>query len=255
MKSVTLTILTALLALSAGCALEGDELYQTSTVPALMAGVYDSDKDTKQILGHGDFGLGTFDAVNGEMIILDGSVHHIRVTGQAESVCGCMGTPFVTVTYFSADQTFKLDKPMSFDQLTAHIDSQLPSLNYPYAVRVDGTFKHIKARSVPPQRRPYRPLAEVVRTQQNVYEYRDVTGTLVGFRMPAYTAGLNVPGYHFHFIKSNRATGGHVLALTTDTITVGVDDCNSIRVHLPGTKSFANAKLSGSRMELHGVER
>lgn len=49
-----------------------DTLYQVSTLDSLMQGVYDGELMLEELLQRGDFGIGTFDALDGEMVILDG---------------------------------------------------------------------------------------------------------------------------------------------------------------------------------------
>jgi acetolactate decarboxylase len=41
-----------------------DLLYQVSTIDALLSGIYDSVATVGDVLNHGGFGLGTFDAVD-----------------------------------------------------------------------------------------------------------------------------------------------------------------------------------------------
>ena len=61
----------------------GSEVYQTSTMGALLDGVYDGDVTIAELLTHGDFGLGTFNHLDGEMVVLDGVCHHLRSDGSA----------------------------------------------------------------------------------------------------------------------------------------------------------------------------
>ena len=47
-------------------------VYQESTVDALLSGVYDGELPLEQLRKHGHFGIGTFDRLDGEMVLLDG---------------------------------------------------------------------------------------------------------------------------------------------------------------------------------------
>src|SRR5262249_40615492 len=78
------------------------------------------------------------------------------------------------------------------------------------AVRVDARFAAITLRSVHRQEPPYRPLDAAVKGQ-SVWTHAEVSGTLVGVRSPAWVGGLNVPGYHWHFLSADRTGGGQVL--------------------------------------------
>ncbi len=240
-----------------GCAPAGDadQLYQTSTIFALLEGAYDGSATCGQLLAHGDLGLGTFDALDGEMVVLDGVVYKVRADGSVARCDDSLGTPFAAVTPFQADIIDTPAEPMDMQQLTEHIDSLITSVNLPWAIRIDGTFTHVKARSVPRQVRPYPRLADVV-SQQSVFEFQNVQGTVVGFRMPSYAEGINVVGYHLHFITADRTGGGHVLELQTDDVTVQLDDCMSLHLDLPATADFAKADLTTpDAHELEQIER
>jgi len=248
------TMATALA--GAGCADRRDVLFQTSTISALMDGAYDGDLTCGRLRRHGDFGLGTFDGLDGEMVVLDGRVWRVRADGAVRRAADGVKTPFAAVTFFDADRTASAEEPMSLQELTALIDGLLPTPNVPYAVRVRGSFQYVKTRSVPRQSRPYRRLAEVVK-QQPTFEFLAARGTLVGFRLPAYAgAGLNVPGWHLHFLTADRAGGGHVLALVTGEVTIAIDDCSAWHVALPGTDAFRRASAGAAKAdELKRIEK
>ena len=50
---------------------------------ALLDGIYDGEMTIGELLGKGNFGIGTFDALDGEMIILDGVCYQLRGDGTA----------------------------------------------------------------------------------------------------------------------------------------------------------------------------
>jgi acetolactate decarboxylase len=146
------------------------------------------------------------------------------------------------VKHFQADRAVRISDPVDFARLTALLDQALPTLNIPYAIRIDGRFTSILVRSVPRQSRPYPTLAQAIE-QQRTFTLRDVSGTLVGFRMPAYMQGLNVVGYHFHFLTADRTTGGHVLALEMQDVTVELDEARAFSMALPEVPDFDDAAL------------
>lgn len=228
------TILMMTLAL-AGCqdSIGRDEMFQTSTIAALMAGAYDGELTCGQLTQHGDFGLGTFNALDGEMIVLDGHVYQARADGTVVRVANALTTPFATVTFFDTDQTHTSPTSADLDQLKAHLDALLPDPHRPYAIRMTGPFKALKIRSVPAQTKPYPPLAEAAK-HQVVWEHQDITGTIVGSYMPTWAKSINVPSYHFHFLSKDLQIGGHVLGLTLATpVTIVFDDCSSVKIDLP----------------------
>lgn len=194
----------------AGLPHERETLTQVSTLGAILAGVYDGVIDYETLKGYGDFGIGTFEGLDGEMLALDGQYYQIKADGVAYPVAGSQETPFATVTYFDVDHEETLPTGIDYQGLQKFLDGVLPTDNIFYAVKVEGTFSYMKTRSVPAQTKPYPPLLEVTRHQPE-FEFHDVSGTLVGFRSPPYAAGVNLVGYHLHFLTDTMDAGGHVL--------------------------------------------
>jgi acetolactate decarboxylase len=241
-----------------GCATvqsDRDILFQTSTIDALLVGVYDGETDFRTLKENGDFGLGTFNGLDGEMIALEGSFYQIRSDGGVYPVEESMKTPFSVVTFFESDDHARLNGTLNDEQLRQCVDSLIPTENLFYAVKIEGVFKYVKARSVPGQDKPYPPLVEVVKNQA-IFEFHDVRGTIVGFRTPGYVEGINVPGYHLHFITEDRKAGGHLLACQTKDVKVQVDYTSKFFLVLPQTGGFGDANLTGERHEeLEKVEK
>ena len=190
------------------------EVYQVSTISSLLAGGYDGDTTVAELLRHGGFGLGTFNGVDGEMMVLDGRVYRGTVDGHTHAVADSALTPFAVVVAFRPQGSAPVAAGQSLEQLEAALDALPYSASRVLAARVDGRFRTIAVRSEPKQQPPYRPLPEVIKEQQVVHTFDDVDGTLIGFRFPATTTSVNVPGWHFHFISADRGRGGHVLGLT-----------------------------------------
>lgn len=252
-----LIILTTLIA--AGCSPEirtdRDTLFQTSTISALMNGVYDGNMTVGQLRPYGDFGLGTFQALNGEMLELDSIFYRANLDGSITVVPDDTITPFAVVTFLDNDKVISVNQQMDLNQLQSYIDGQLASQNIFYAVKIEGKFGYMKTRSMPEQTKPYPPLTEAVKHQQ-VTEFHDVEGTIVAFRCPPYVDGVNVPGYHCHFIDKARKMGGHVLDLQTTDVTITIDDTANFVMELPGTQGFYKVNLgTGAPAGLQQVEQ
>jgi acetolactate decarboxylase len=207
-------------------------LFQTSTVDALLDGKYDGDVSITELEDRGDFGLGTLEALDGEMIALDGGFYQVRSDGRAYTVDGRVKTPFAVVTFFEPNLARSLVTPLDLGTFCAGLDRVVGGEASCYAIRADGHFEYVKSRSVPRQRKPYPPLAEVVK-RQPTFELHDVRGSLVGFRFPHYAQGLNVAGYHFHFITADRNAGGHVLEFRLARGELAVDSEADLRIELP----------------------
>jgi acetolactate decarboxylase len=183
---------------------------QVSVLNDLLIGRYDGVTPVPELLRYGDFGLGTLDHLDGELIVLDGRAYQVRGDGVVVEAGPDRSTPFALVTPFEPDGEFPCPRVGNLSDLSAQLDDALGPKNKLLAVRVDGRFAAITLRSVHRQEPPYRPLGDVVKGQ-SVWTHTEVSGTLVGVRSPAWIGGLNVPGYHWHFLSDDRTVGGHVL--------------------------------------------
>jgi acetolactate decarboxylase len=193
-------------------------LFQASTIAALLDGAYEGDLTFAELAKHGDLGLGTLNGLDGEMIALDGRFYRADVSGACEPVPPSARTPFAVVVPFRA----------AIDVAA----TDLSAASEVCAVRFDGEFEFVRARSVPRQVPPYRPLAEVA-AEKHVFSFEDVTGTLVGFRFPDYAAGVEVAGFHLHFITDDRRRGGHVLDYRARSGRLRIDTSSELHVELP----------------------
>jgi acetolactate decarboxylase len=210
-------------------------VYLSAPVNGLIEGIYKARTTIGEIREHGDFGLGTFNRLDGEMVMLDGRVYRMDARGRANSVGDDELTPFACVTRYRPDTLDEFALPPGED-LFSLVERILPSPNMLYAVRVDGRFRRVRARSVPPQD-SYRPLVEVAREQPE-FTYNDMGGTMIGFHTPAFLGTVGVAGLHLHFLSADRTCGGHVLTCAPDRITVGIQHVPQLVMGLPMTLDF-----------------
>jgi acetolactate decarboxylase len=213
--------------------LPAHELFQTSTVQALLGGAYDGDVTLAEILEHGDLGLGTLNGLDGELIVLDGEAWKAELDCTLTRPAASSRTPYAVVVPFSPLHTLPLEGPFGDTELDARLGAMVSAATRPTAIRIDGRFAEVHVRSVPRQRPPYRPLAEVV-AEQRVSVLRDVSGTMMGFRFPDALDGIEMVGAHLHFIDGDRKRGGHVLSYTLLDATARLDDATRLHVELPG---------------------
>lgn len=223
----------------------GDEdqtVFQTSTVNALMEGASTGEMTMGELKTHGDFGLGTFDGLDGEMIELDGKVFQVRADGHARPVEDSTRTPFATVSFFKADESAQLDRPCDQAEMLATVATMLPSQNIFHALRIEGRFDYVKTRAVAKQDKSVG--LEQAAREEPVFEFHDVEGTIVGFFTPDYLRGVNLPGYHLHFITADRSAGGHMLDCRTAHVTIKIHHTPEFELGTPGTEEFLKADLS-----------
>jgi acetolactate decarboxylase len=233
-----------LLAAAPACAAEA---YQYSTITALLAGGYDGEMTVGQLLQHGGFGLGTFNGVDGEMMVLDGKVYRGTVDGQAQPVADTERTPFAVVVPFSPQGSMTVAGGLSLAQLEAALDALPYSASRILAARIDGRFQSVHIRSEPRQLPPYRPLTEVLKNQQVVHTLDDIDGTLIAFRFPVTASSVNVAGWHFHFLSVEKARGGHVLGLTTGAGLASIEEIADLRITFPAQAPASSASAEAVR--------
>jgi len=189
--------------------------------------IYDGNVTFGELKKHGDLGLGTFNNLDGEMIGIDGEFYQIKADEVAYPVDDSMKTQFAVVTFFESDETKEIDKSVNYDQLKVFLNSMLPTENIFYAFKIEGTF-----------------------------EFHDIKGTLVGSWFPDYMKGINIPGYHFHFITEDKKAGGHLLECQTENIRIGIDYTSNSYLELPENEEFYNAELFiENRATLEKVEK
>jgi acetolactate decarboxylase len=228
---------------------------QVSVLNALMSGRYDGVMPIPELLRGGDFGLGTLDHLDGELIVLDGRAYQVRGDGVVVAVGPDRSTPFALVTPFAPDGEFACPRVGNIADLDARLDDALGRKNHFLAVRVDGRFAAITLRSVHRQEPPYRPLGEVVKGQ-SVWTHGEVSGTLVGIRCPAWIGGLNVPGYHWHFLSDDHTVGGHVLDCRAREVRVRFQVCHDWRIKLDRSAGCKGVDLGADLShDLRRVER
>ena len=234
---------------------EAHTLYQTSIINALLQGVYDGATTIGELHQHGDFGIGTINGLDGELVGLEGRFYQVRSDGTVHLLDDDVQVPFATVMEFDPQEHFNLAGAASFAAFATALDARLASVNTVVAVRIHGQFPWLKVRSVPRQTPPYKPLAQVVEGQ-SVFEFVGMPGTLVGFRTPEYMRGLNVPGWHLHFLSDDGDHGGHVLDMRLDPVIVDLDYAEKIDVDLPKDRAFRGAGLGGDmKDDLRKVEQ
>jgi acetolactate decarboxylase len=230
-------------------------LFQASTIGALLDGAYEGDLRFAELAAHGDLGLGTLNGLDGEMIAIDGRFYRADVDGAVGEVAADERTPFAVVTRFEPAIEERIDVSLEHADLLARLDEFIPANAASCAIRLDGRFESVRARSVPRQNPPYRPLIEVV-AEQHVFELTDVEGTMLGFRFPDYVEGIEVSGYHLHFISADRSRGGHVLGSRSNGLRARLDPSSELHIELPPTIDLADPALAAStHAAVEAVER
>jgi len=210
-------------------------------------GVYDREVSVKSILEHGDFGLGTFANLDGEMVVLDGRVYQVQGTGCVSEAAPDAGAPFAVVTQFSPQIDVETEPVASFKDLEGCCDKYRNSGNIFYAVRLDGHFRRVRTRAVnPPQ--PGTRLVDAAKAQSE-FSFSDIDGTLIGLWSPGFSSAFSIAGYHFHFLSKDRRHGGHLLDVEAGPLRLKVEALTDFHLALPESEAFLKADLSKNTAE------
>ena len=223
-----------------------DVLYQVSLLQSMSNGDYRGSVTVKELKRHGDVGIGTFDGLNGELIMLDGEVYRAAGDGNVEVVSEDETSPFSVVTYMDADVSEKLEEIPDYDSLEKKLELLIreKGKNRFYMIRIDGMFRQMNVRSVPKQAEPYKRLVEVLEQQQTFFDYENIEGTVVGIYCPPYMSYLNAVGWHMHFISKDKTNGGHVLGVSISDAVLTWDDTDSFELRLPQNEEFDRFDLT-----------
>lgn len=216
-------------------------LFQVSTLDALTLGLYGGVYPIGALKQQGDFGLGTFEGIDGEMTVLNGHFYHFHSDGTLTEEPDQSRVPFAVVTKFHPEIRFVANN-VSLDQLGQQIDKYLPSSNLFYAIRVHGHFSALTTRAIPKLLPPYPPLSEAV-AEEVKFPFQNINGTMVAFRCPAWVKGINQVGYHYHFLSDDQTTGGHALSFTTGAVIVEIQLLRQNAIWLPDGGPFLTAPL------------
>jgi len=230
------------MALAEALDIQHHSIFQVSTSGAIVQGLYQGCVSVADLRRHGDLGIGTFEDLDGEMILIDGRCFQARADGTVVEAPDDALTPFASVVNFAPDSTADVTDVTSYEDLTARVDGLRASQNGIVSLRITGRFPSMHVRAA------CRTESGVDLVQatanQSLFEYQDVSGTLVGFWSPEYTQSIAIAGYHMHFISDDRTMGGHVLDLTAPALFVEINDVNDVHLAIPETAAFLEADLN-----------
>src|SRR5262245_14168265 len=229
-------------ALSEALGLDHATLFQVSTTGALVQGVYKGAVTIGELKSHGDFGLGTFEGLDGEMVAVDGQFYQVHSDGGVTEPADAALVPFAVVTTFQPRHRVALIDFTSVDELTAQLDTHRRSDNLFFAVRLDGRFAEMHTRVACKAEAGTR--LDQATAHQAAFKTTDVSGTVVGFWSPPYARSINVAGWHLHFLTADRNGGGHMLGCRGHGLAAQLQDLDDLRLAIPETAEFLHADLT-----------
>jgi acetolactate decarboxylase len=235
-----------------------NKMYQVSTLQALALGYSRAVITVEELLKEGDTGLGTFEDVNGEMILMEGQCFRADQDGNVTVVSRETGVPFAAVAHLTGEQEFPLGNLMDItsirNELTLKIEERF-GLNSMHVVRIDGLFEKVDARSEAPYRSHHVTLKEMLSQTQKAFLFENIRGSLVGVYFPDYMDGINMPGWHLHFLSEDRTKGGHVFDVSLREGMAHIDKITNIMINLPKEAAFDTYSLKQDlQAEIKSVE-
>jgi acetolactate decarboxylase len=214
-----------------------NKIYLCAPVNSLVEGIYEQNIPFSEIKKHGDFGLGTFNDLDGEMVMMDGLIYRVGSDGKVNQITDEEErTPFSCVTFFEPSSEDELDRELSYEEFLNWMKELMPSPNLFYALRIEGEFSYVKTRSVPKQEN-YRPLVEVAK-EQPTFEFEDTKGVMIGFYTPSFLPSLNVPGVHLHYLTDDLSRGGHLLECRPRKVKIELQYLYTLELSLPSNLDY-----------------
>ena len=233
--------------------------YQVSTLQALALGFSKSVITVKELIRHGDMGLGTFEDVDGEMIVLDGKCYRAKNDGNVVPAEDERGVPFASVCCFQSERLEKLGRMDTIDRLKEWLTLRIEEdfgLNSMYAVRIDGEFLKVDARSESGTKAHHVTLKDALSVTQKAFVFEDIKGTLVCVYYPDYMDGINAAGWHLHFLSDDKKCGGHVFDISLAQGDAAFCRITSVEIQIPDTPAFDTYALkAASKDEIKSVEQ
>lgn len=222
-----------------------DTYYQYSIWWAFVNKVFDGDLTVGELKTKGNVGLGSFDFLDGEMVMLDGIPYRIRENGEISEGKDDEEIVYANAAFFEEDAQFVINHSVNFETFRSEINKALPSTNFFYAFKIHGVFKTLKLGGLNKQSKPFVDGLDVLIPNRPVFEGENITGTMIGFFCPEFIGNINVAGYHFHFIADDKKIGGHVMEFESEgSLIVLLDKMKDYHFALPDNEDFENVRLN-----------
>ncbi|NGM67081.1 acetolactate decarboxylase [Sphingobacterium sp. SGR-19] len=233
-----------------------DILYNYGIIEAFIGGLYKGTLPIKDLKLKGDFGIGAPDMLDGELTMLDGKAYQTKATGETVVLDNDYKTAFSTVTFFKADTVFYVNNATEQQNLLEVIKDGLRNINAMYAIKITGDFGHVKTRAFPPVKAEPFPLLSTILDKQQFFDIQNTEGTLVGYHLPEYLNGIQISGFHLHFLSADTKQGGHVLDFNGHNLKVEIAELKSLELDIPTGHDFQNFKFKPKHSEaLERVEQ
>jgi len=227
---IALALLGGLVVPAAAEAAPGEWVHQIGTYDYLTSPAdYDGLAPIDSVTGGTTLGLGTFDHLDGEFVMVAGQMYRVGTDGTPTRISGRQTAPFLEAVRFTPTNSGPVPPGTTCASLITAVNALARTDRGIVAVRVRGTFADLTFRSVPAQTPPYLPLSQVVATQ-TLFPLGRQKAVLVGFRTGQDLAGTGAPGLHLHGLTADRTGGGHVISCVAgDDVQLSIQRTDGVR--------------------------
>jgi len=223
-----------------------DLIFHYSVWFALVNLIYDGTLTAEELKTKGDIAIGSYNGLNGELVMVDGSLYQITEDGAVHEPGNKNLICYANATFFDKEQGFDMEGPVNYDILRSKINEALPSKNQFYAFRIKGDFEYMKCGGVQKQEKPYKTGLDKLLPVRPVFEKENFSGIMVGFFCPEYIGDINVIGFHMHSVSDDASFGGHVMDFNASKLSVEIDYISEYQFLLPQTQDFLNARFENT---------
>ncbi len=231
-------------------------LFQYGIADAFVNGLYEGELSIRELKQQGNFGIGAPNFIDGELTMLNGKIYQTNANGETFEAPDSLKSPLVFVCSFKAEIMISIPEIADIHSLFTKIEKLLPNRNSIYAIRISGDFSKMKTRAFSPVvKKPFKPLSQLL-DQQHVFNFENTRGSMIGFYMPGYLAGINIVGLHFHYLSSDHKQGGHVLDAQSEHVMVEISEISGFDLKVPATTEFKTYDFTkGNSPALNVVEK
>ncbi len=223
---------------------QSDVFYHYSIWEAFVNKIYDGTLTAEELKEKGDIGLGSYNALNGELIMLDGILYEALGDGTVIVAADTANIAYANAAFYKEDKAFNFENISNYDNLREKLNAKISSKNYFYAFKIHGTFKEMKLGGVPKQEKPYTEGLDVLIPNRPVFDKKNITGTMVGFYCPDFIGKINVAGYHLHFVSDDKNSAGHVMEFSNASdVLGGYRKISKYQFDLPKTPEYDTVNL------------
>ena len=220
-----------------------NKIWQNMLSKAYKLGLFEGVVTIGELREHGRFGLGEFEALDGELIVWDGEFYQVtgdgkmRVADDSDRLC------FAQVSDFNPQRYLDPPSGITFDTIAPFLEATEGTRNTFFALTIEGIFESVTATAYHPQTKPYPPPASV---SPQVFKFARIEGRLIAFYSPPYMRDIGIPGYHFHFLAKDLAGGGHVTAFTLSRGTIALEEIDRFLLDIPTNDAFRASNLENT---------